>query len=121
MAGALYKNYLRLCEKWGIDASKKGRDLGEFIRQQVAKEFAQGEASNIQDLKECQRKLECLNRLASNHYGKKFLRNNQITVSGLSVEDCRSVISTEGLKMINESKLSFMDKMKRMLAKQLKT
>ncbi|GFR01262.1 ubiquinol-cytochrome-c reductase complex assembly factor 2 [Trichonephila clavata] len=115
MAGALYKNYLRLCEKWGVDASKKGRDLGEFIRQQVAKEFAQGEASTVQDIKECEKKLESLNRLASNHYGKKFPWNDKSTVCGLSVDDCRKVLSTENLKLLSESKLSFIDRVKGMI------
>ncbi|GFS43073.1 ubiquinol-cytochrome-c reductase complex assembly factor 2 [Trichonephila inaurata madagascariensis] len=115
MAGALYKNYLRVCEKWGVDASKKGRDLGEFIRQQVAKEFAQGEATNIRNLEECEQKLESLNRLASNHYGKQFLWINKGTVTGMSLDECRRVLSTEGLKMINEMKLSFIDRVKGMI------
>ncbi|GFY27142.1 ubiquinol-cytochrome-c reductase complex assembly factor 2 [Trichonephila clavipes] len=115
MAVVLYKNYLRLCEKWGVDASKKGRDLGEFIRQQVAKEFAQGEATNMHNLKECEQKLESLNRLASNHYGKQFLWINKATVSGLSLDQCHSVLSTEGLKIVNEMKLSFIDRVKGMI------
>ncbi|CAL1265646.1 unnamed protein product [Larinioides sclopetarius] len=117
MAGALYKNYLRVCEKWGVDPTKKGRDLGEFIRQQIGKEFSQGEASNIQNLKECEKKLESLNRLASNHYGKQFKRSKYATATGLSLEECKQLLSTEGLERINRSKLSILERVKILLNK----
>ncbi|KAF8773949.1 ubiquinol-cytochrome-c reductase complex assembly factor 2-like [Argiope bruennichi] len=117
MAGALYKNYLRVCEKWGVDPTKKGRDLGEFIRQQVAKEFNRGEASNIQNLKECEKKLESLNRIASNYYGKQFQRSKYATATGLTLEECKQVLSTEGLQKINRSKLSFLERVKILLEK----
>ncbi|GBN22985.1 Ubiquinol-cytochrome-c reductase complex assembly factor 2 [Araneus ventricosus] len=117
MAGALYKNYLRVCEKWGVDSTKKGRDLGEFIRQLVAKEFSRGEASTIQNLKECEKKLESLNRLASNYYGKQFKRSKYVSATGLSLEECKQVLSTEGLEKINRSKLSFLEKVKLLMEK----
>uniref|UniRef100_A0A2L2YDI3 Mitochondrial nucleoid factor 1 n=1 Tax=Parasteatoda tepidariorum TaxID=114398 RepID=A0A2L2YDI3_PARTP len=112
MAGQLYKGYLRLCEKWGVDVTKKGRDLGEVIRQQVAKEFSRGEATNISNLKECEKKLESLNRLASNYYGTKYKRGKYVSASNLTLEQCREVLSTEGLKRIEESKYSIFERIK---------
>ncbi|GIX71578.1 ubiquinol-cytochrome-c reductase complex assembly factor 2 [Caerostris extrusa] len=117
MAGTLYKGYLRVCEKWGIDATKKGRDLGEFIRQQVAKEFSKGEASNIQNMKECEKKLESLNRLVNNHYGNMYKRSKYATASGLTLEQCKEVLSTESMKIINKSQLSFTGRVKTLFTK----
>lgn len=117
MAHHLYKSYLRLCEKWGVDSTKKGRDLGEFIRQQVGKEFSQGGASNISNVKECEKKLESLNRLASNHYGNKYKWNKGATASTLTLDECKAVLSTDALKQINQTKLSFRDKLKLFMEK----
>lgn len=112
MAHHLYKSYLRLCEKWGVDSTKKGRDLGEFIRQQVAKEFSQGGASNISNIKECERKLQSLNRLATNYYGNKYKFTKEATASTLTLEECKRMLSTDTLKEFNAKKLSFRDKLK---------
>ncbi|KAG8189655.1 hypothetical protein JTE90_018504 [Oedothorax gibbosus] len=116
-AQQLYKSYLRLCEKWGVDSAKKGRDLGEFIRQQVGKEFSQGGSTNIQNLKECEQKLASLNRLANNQYGDKYRWTKPVTASTLSLEECQRVLSTAGLQEINENKLSLWEKMKQFINK----
>ena len=103
---------MRLCERWRMDPSKKGRDLGEFIRHQVLKEFSHGETSKINDLKDCEKKLDCLNRLANNYYGKKFPRKAIRTASGLTLEQCQEVLSTESLKVLQEQNLGIIDQLK---------
>ncbi|XP_035219391.1 ubiquinol-cytochrome-c reductase complex assembly factor 2-like [Stegodyphus dumicola] len=112
MAAQLYRGYLRVCEKWGVDSSKKGRDLGEFIRTQVAKEFAQGEATSISQFKDCEKKLESLNRLVSNHYKNQYQFKKSTAASRLTYEECKQILSTEGLKNLNEQKLGFIEKVK---------
>lgn len=119
-AASMYKNYMRLCERWRIDPTKKGRDLGEFIRQQVVKEFSLGEATKINDLKECEKKLNSLNRLANNYYGKKFPRKAARTASGLTREQCQDVLSTESLKILQEQNLSIIDQFRLRLSQMFK-
>ncbi|KFM61274.1 hypothetical protein X975_17375, partial [Stegodyphus mimosarum] len=112
MAAHLYRGYLRVCEKWGVDSSKKGRDLGEFIRKQVAKEFSQGEATNVSQFKDCEKKLESLNRLVSNHYKNQYKFKKSTAASGLTYDECRQFLATERLQTFNEQELGFFEKVK---------
>lgn len=112
MAARLYRKYMKLCEMWPVDRSKTGRDLGTFIREQIAKEFRYGEASSIDNIQECERKHESLHRLASNYYGKQYKRYVITTASRLSLEECREVLSTNAQEEQMFSKMSFMEKLK---------
>ena len=39
MSGSGYKSFIRLIEKWPLEASKKGKDIGESIRCGERREF----------------------------------------------------------------------------------
>lgn len=106
---------MRLCDKWKIDTSKKGRDLGEFIRREIIQQFSQGEASRVDDLKDCERKFKCLNRLANNHYGNKYKRRNNYTASELTLEQCHLLLSTEALKFLEEDSKGYIYQFKKRL------
>lgn len=47
MAATRYRRFLKLCEEWPRDESKKGRDLGTFLRQKVASAFREGENTQV--------------------------------------------------------------------------
>lgn len=50
MSATRYRRFLKLCEEWPKDESKKGRDLGTFLRQRVASAFREGENTQVGDL-----------------------------------------------------------------------
>ncbi|XP_077151611.1 ubiquinol-cytochrome c reductase complex assembly factor 2 isoform X1 [Ranitomeya variabilis] len=43
MAASRYRRFLKLCEEWPVDESRRGRDLGAVLRQRVAQAFKEGE------------------------------------------------------------------------------
>ncbi|XP_039391314.1 ubiquinol-cytochrome-c reductase complex assembly factor 2-like isoform X2 [Mauremys reevesii] len=45
MAATRYRRFLKLCEEWPAEATKRGRDLGAFLRQRVAQAFREGEST----------------------------------------------------------------------------
>ncbi|CAI9541708.1 unnamed protein product, partial [Staurois parvus] len=62
---------LKLCEEWPVDETRKGRDLGAFLRQRVTQAFREGETTQIQDPEVCDQMYESLNRINSNYYKEK--------------------------------------------------
>ncbi|TRZ16912.1 hypothetical protein HGM15179_010225 [Zosterops borbonicus] len=47
MAASRYRRFLRLCEEWPTEDSKRQRDLGSFLRQRVAQAFREGENTQV--------------------------------------------------------------------------
>ena len=112
MAGARYRQFVRLCQEWPIDKTKSGRDLGAYIREQVAANFRKGEASVV-DEAECARVHESLSRICSNTYQQRYPRaKGTQNASGLSKEELQTVLSTEGLQSLWEDDRSFLSRMR---------
>jgi hypothetical protein len=90
-----YKKFMRLCEIWPKDPSRK-KDLGLFIERKVAKAFSKGENSTV-DAQECREMYEALERIANDNASQKYpLDDNvKLTVSGLDLEGCHALNSTE--------------------------
>lgn len=102
MARNSYRNFLRLLEKWPVDASKGAdRDLGEYLRKRVTEGFKHGEASAVNE-EECHRIYSSLNRIASGTYAAKYPRSLTSTSTGLSAEECHQVMSKEFLNAVEE-------------------
>ena len=97
----LYRRYIKLCEAWGVDSTKQGRDLGEHIRARVAAAFNQGELSKIPDLEDCEKKLESLERIASNKYYRESDASLP-TSTGATREECQAIISNEGIQAADD-------------------
>ncbi|KAI0219127.1 Ubiquinol-cytochrome-c reductase complex assembly factor 2, partial [Lamellibrachia satsuma] len=89
-----YRKFLRLCEEWPLDKTKTGRDLGAFIRKQVADAFNKGESSNI-DPQQCDRVYESLMKVKTNYYKNMYSRAPEKGCSGLSAEECNVMVSSE--------------------------
>ncbi|TRY54970.1 hypothetical protein DNTS_020728 [Danionella cerebrum] len=79
MSATRYRRFLKLCEEWPKDESKKGRDLGTFLRQRVASAFREGENTQITEPEKCDQMYESLARINSNLYKEKWMGNVQTT------------------------------------------
>ncbi|XP_042888203.1 ubiquinol-cytochrome-c reductase complex assembly factor 2-like [Penaeus japonicus] len=111
MARNSYRNFLRLLEKWPLDETKKGgRDLGEHLRIRVSEAFRLGDATPTNET-ECQRAYASLNRLANNTYATKYPRKLTSTSTGVSIEECHQIVSTDFLKAIEESEAGMLSGM----------
>ncbi|KAF3831418.1 hypothetical protein GH733_000230 [Mirounga leonina] len=69
MAASRYRRFLKLCEEWPVDETKRGRDLGSYLRQRVAQAFREGENT-------------------------QYPRPRDTSFSGLSVEEYKLILST---------------------------
>ncbi|XP_060701146.1 ubiquinol-cytochrome-c reductase complex assembly factor 2 [Hemiscyllium ocellatum] len=104
MAATRYRRFLKLCEEWPLDHTKKGRDLGAFIRQRVAQCFREGESSQIADPEKCDRMYESLARINSGYYKNKYPRLRNTSFTGVTVEECQMVLATDNMKQMEEMK-----------------
>ncbi|XP_021572655.1 ubiquinol-cytochrome-c reductase complex assembly factor 2 isoform X1 [Carlito syrichta] len=94
MAASRYRRFLKLCEEWPVDETKRGRDLGTYLRQRVAQAFREGENTQIAEPEACDQMYESLARLHSNYYKHKYPRPRDTSFSGLSVEEYKLILST---------------------------
>ncbi|XP_054578395.1 ubiquinol-cytochrome-c reductase complex assembly factor 2 isoform X2 [Eptesicus fuscus] len=121
MAAGRYRRFLKLCEEWPVDETKRGRDLGAYLRQRVAQAFREGENTQIRYLlsthhvpgtvlgagetamnqvaepEACDEMYESLARLHSNYYKHKYPRPRDTSFSGLTLEEYKLVLSTDAL------------------------
>uniref|UniRef100_A0A8C9JGY8 Mitochondrial nucleoid factor 1 n=1 Tax=Panthera tigris altaica TaxID=74533 RepID=A0A8C9JGY8_PANTA len=72
-----YRRFLKLCEEWPVDETKRGRDLGAYLRQRVAQAFREGENT-------------------------QYPRPRDTSFSGLSVEEYKLILSTDTLEEFKE-------------------
>uniref|UniRef100_D3Z949 Mitochondrial nucleoid factor 1 n=1 Tax=Rattus norvegicus TaxID=10116 RepID=D3Z949_RAT len=93
MAALRYRRFLKLCEEWPVDETKRGRDLGAYLRQWVAQAFWEGENTQIAEPEACDQMYESLARLHSNYYKYKYPRPRDTSFSGLSVEEYKLILS----------------------------
>ncbi|XP_006628541.1 ubiquinol-cytochrome-c reductase complex assembly factor 2 [Lepisosteus oculatus] len=104
MSATRYRRFLRLCEEWPRDETKKGRDLGTFLRQKVALAFREGESTQIADAEKCDQMYESLARINTNFYKQKFPRAQDTSFTGVTVEECRMVLATDSLQQMEDAK-----------------
>ncbi|XP_063095122.1 ubiquinol-cytochrome c reductase complex assembly factor 2 isoform X1 [Cavia porcellus] len=94
MAASRYRRFLKLCEEWPVDETKRGRDLGAYLRQRVAQAFREGENTQVAEPEACDQMYESLARLHSNYYKHKYPRPRDTSFSGLSLEEYKLILST---------------------------
>jgi len=98
-----YKKFLRLLEKWPVDKTKQGRDLGQNLRDQLQQILGGSSIITVNDSK-LDSQFQSLENLVNNVYQKKYPRRFKSTSSGLTGEQCRQVLSSEFLEYLNEDK-----------------
>uniref|UniRef100_G3VZN0 Mitochondrial nucleoid factor 1 n=1 Tax=Sarcophilus harrisii TaxID=9305 RepID=G3VZN0_SARHA len=91
MAASRYRRFLKLCEEWPLDETKRGRDLGAYLRQRVAQAFREGENT-------------------------QYPRPRDTGFSGLTVEECRIVLATDTLEEFKEMNKGLWKKLQDKLA-----
>uniref|UniRef100_A0A8V5HI51 Mitochondrial nucleoid factor 1 n=1 Tax=Melopsittacus undulatus TaxID=13146 RepID=A0A8V5HI51_MELUD len=69
MAASRYRRFLKLCEEWPVEDTKRQRDLGTFLRQRVAQAFREGDNTEYPRLKDT-------------------------NFTGVTVEDCKMILAT---------------------------
>ncbi|KAF6116886.1 ubiquinol-cytochrome c reductase complex assembly factor 2 [Phyllostomus discolor] len=94
MAAGRYRRFLKLCEEWPVDDTKRGRDLGAYLRQRVAQAFREGENTQIAEPEACEQMYQSLARIHSNYYKHKYPRPRDTSFSGLSLEEYKLILST---------------------------
>ncbi|XP_057241353.1 ubiquinol-cytochrome-c reductase complex assembly factor 2 [Malurus melanocephalus] len=104
MAASRYRRFLRLCEEWPMEETKRQRDLGSFLRQRVAQAFREGENTPISDPEACDQMYESLVRIHTNFYKNKYPRLKDTTFTGVTIEDCRMILATDILKQMEDMK-----------------
>ncbi|XP_054588540.1 ubiquinol-cytochrome-c reductase complex assembly factor 2-like [Nothobranchius furzeri] len=73
MSTTRYRRFLKLCEEWPRDETKKARDLGKFLRQRVASAFRESENKQIADPEKCDQMYESLARINGNVYRQSVM------------------------------------------------
>ncbi|CAM9880854.1 unnamed protein product [Bubo scandiacus] len=114
MAATRYRRFLKLCEEWPVEETKRQRDLGAFLRQRVAQAFREGGEhadfcdtfllSQIADPETCDRMYESLVRIHTNYYKNKYPRLKDTSFTGVTVEDCKMILATDILKQMEDMK-----------------
>ncbi|XP_041836356.1 ubiquinol-cytochrome-c reductase complex assembly factor 2 [Melanotaenia boesemani] len=104
MSATRYRRFLKLCEEWPRDETKKGRDLGTFLRQRVASAFREGENTQIADPEKCDQMYESLARINGNVYRQRFPRVRDTSFTGVTVEECRVLLSGSMQQSMDEEK-----------------
>ncbi|XP_062521046.1 ubiquinol-cytochrome c reductase complex assembly factor 2-like [Corticium candelabrum] len=90
MASTLQK-LQRLSARWPVDKTKQGRDLGEYIRNQVNSL----RESNSKDSKELERAYQALKLIHSNHFRNKYPRLKEIAFTGTLAKENPWLLSNE--------------------------
>ncbi|KAJ7999787.1 hypothetical protein DPEC_G00198050 [Dallia pectoralis] len=104
MSATRYRRFLKLCEEWPLDESKKGRDLGTFLRHKVAHAFREGENTQLSDPEKCDLMYESLSRINTNFNRERFPRIRDTSFTGVTVEECRMLLATGTMQQMAEQK-----------------
>ncbi|XP_054472712.1 ubiquinol-cytochrome-c reductase complex assembly factor 2 [Anoplopoma fimbria] len=104
MSATRYRRFLKLCEEWPRDEAKKARDLGTFLRQRVASAFREGENTQLSDPEKCDHMYESLARINGNFYRQRFPRVRDTSFTGVTVEECKLLLSGNVQQMDEEKK-----------------
>lgn len=101
-----YRKFLKLLENWPVDTTKAERDFGIHIREQVKKAFTAGELFQG-DQEKCSRAHASLKRLSDDVYNQLYSRYSVSSASGLTGEQCKSVLSSDVLQYLEERNRSW--------------
>ncbi|XP_075893505.1 ubiquinol-cytochrome-c reductase complex assembly factor 2 [Nelusetta ayraudi] len=104
MSATRYRRFLKLCEEWPREELKKDRDLGTVLRQRVAAAFREGENTQISDPEKCDQMYESLARIKANTYRQRFPRVRDTSFTGVTVEECKVILSGNMQQMDDEKK-----------------
>jgi len=101
MGSRIYNRFIELVQRWPVDTTRPGRDLGERLRKVITEEFPQGPISKVDDRK-LNADLDAYTRLTNNIYFNKYPRKYpNSSVTELDREKLRVATSTEGMNILS--------------------
>ncbi|RZC40781.1 ubiquinol-cytochrome-c reductase complex assembly factor 2 [Asbolus verrucosus] len=101
--------FLQLLEKWPIEESKVGRDLGQFLRNKINKTCK--ENYNFQTTYwYWERQYLAVQTLVNNEHKNKYPRVLTSSATGLTAEQCNKALSNEFLETLQEEDKPFYKK-----------
>ncbi|XP_063813296.1 ubiquinol-cytochrome-c reductase complex assembly factor 2 [Pseudophryne corroboree] len=112
MAALRYRRFLKLCEEWPVDESRRGRDFGAFLRERVAHAFREGDITQVQDPEACDQMYDSLSRMNSNYYREKYPRLRDTSFTEITADEYRMVLATDNLKQMDEMKRGMWERLK---------
>ncbi|XP_075051829.1 ubiquinol-cytochrome c reductase complex assembly factor 2 [Mixophyes fleayi] len=112
MAALRYRRFLKICEEWPVDETRRGRDLGAFLRERVAQFFREGEITQVQDPDACDQMYDSLSRMNSNYYREKYPRLQNTSFTEITADEYRMVLATDNLKQMDEMKRGMWERLK---------
>ncbi|XP_036027522.1 ubiquinol-cytochrome-c reductase complex assembly factor 2-like isoform X2 [Onychomys torridus] len=102
MAALHYHCFLKLCEEWPVDKTKRGRDLGTYLQKRVAQAFWEGENTQM---------YQSLAQLHLNYYKHKYHCPRDTSFSGLSMKEYKLILSIGTLEEFQEMDKSVWQKL----------
>jgi hypothetical protein len=102
MIHKLYSDFLYLFKRFPIDATKKGYDLGEFIRKKFSKSFTHGEFTQNVDIAYWTKTYKELESLVNNEYASKYPREKATGALNLGREHCKLAVSNQAKKLMGD-------------------
>lgn len=83
------------------------RDVGVHIREKIKLSFGSGGLKKPEDQEKCDRAFYSLKRLADNHHKTLYHRSSASCATGLNLEQCKSILSTEFLNYLEEQRSKY--------------
>ncbi|XP_055619606.1 ubiquinol-cytochrome-c reductase complex assembly factor 2 [Toxorhynchites rutilus septentrionalis] len=97
-----YNRFLKLLERWPLDQSKVGRDLGQYLRDQLKAVLGGSNIIAVNDDRLAQQH-RSLENIVNDVHLKAYPRSLNSTATGLTGEQCREVVSSKFLECLNKS------------------
>jgi len=85
MSTHIFRNITRVLGNFPLDTTKKGRDIGEFIRKKIAANFSQGESTKVTDIEYWSKFSLHLENISQNKALKKYPRIYNSTATGFFI------------------------------------
>merc|ERR1711915_561204 len=92
-----YNSFVKILEKWPVDKTKPGKDLGEALRLLFSKTFPSGSSSAVNE-KIVNKQISDLDALISNKTLNSHPRTSKSTFTGLDLETLSQITSGQVLK-----------------------
>ncbi|XP_077286386.1 ubiquinol-cytochrome c reductase complex assembly factor 2 [Arctopsyche grandis] len=104
-----YRDFMRLLERWPLEPTKSGRDIGERIRECVKIAFNSEQFNG--DPKYCDQQYKSLKNLSDNSYANTYKRNKPYSSTGLTAEECKLLLSNESLEYLKKDDRGLISKL----------
>ncbi|KAI4468912.1 s-adenosyl-methyltransferase mraw [Holotrichia oblita] len=104
------KRILTILEKWPIDETKTGRDLGTFLKNSFRK-LQKTETFKDNRQKYWDRQYLSLQKIINSDHLKRYPRTLSSSATGLTAEQCNLVLSSEFLEQLKKEEESIFKKL----------